>query len=203
MLIVPWPPLWTAQSQGHILPASLFRLSLSFLSFKTCHSFVSLVHAGGQPSPHGVFFAGWYVNGRPRFRGFPTLHALSGSIDCFCNSGTVEGSIPVVLRFALLACGHQRARSGPGLRRAQREAPQALSRCCCGQDGPFRASCAGFCHSELSPPVAPTVAASNHFGSVPLCAYSSSSAVLMRSKRSFRLTCSVRSIHCPAALILL
>ena len=43
--------------------------------------------------------------------------------------------------------------------------------------------------------------ASNHFGSVPFWAYSSSSCVLILSKRSFRLTCSERSIHWPAALI--
>ncbi|MDA8085891.1 MAG: DUF1385 domain-containing protein, partial [Nitrospiraceae bacterium] len=41
---------------------------------------------------------------------FTTLHPLAGSFERFCNSGAVEGFIPVVLRFALPAGSHQSTR---------------------------------------------------------------------------------------------
>src|SRR5437868_8864342 len=54
--------------------------------------------------------------------------------------------------------------------------------------------------SSLSVPVAPT-ACSNHGGNRPLIAYASISSRVIRSNSWFRLTCSVRSTHCPLALI--
>jgi hypothetical protein len=54
--------------------------------------------------------------------------------------------------------------------------------------GPGSESLNVLAHSRLSPTVALREAASNHLGSVPSSTYCSSSSLLIRSKRSFKLT---------------
>jgi hypothetical protein len=74
---------------------------------------------------------------------------------------------------------------------------------CGGLQTRIKAISAAPCHACPPTAVALRVAFWNQLGRVPSCAYASSSCVVIRSNRSFRLTCSLRSIHWPAALILL